>query len=380
MAYNRQDRSHGVARRRGGMVAEMASFLGESWVGWLLLLVPVSWAIALLGLPRLWLFLFSALAIVPLAHLIGHGTEQVAGWIGHGPGGLLNAAMGNATELIISLFALKAGLFTVVKAAISGSLIGNTLLVLGMSMLIGGWGRDKQTFNRTKAGAMASMLFLAVVALVMPAVFDLSVFGTLRQPAASVDDLSLLVCVVLILTYMASLVFSLKTHREVIPTVHTECDQPRLSLFNSVALLLAATVLVAVESELLVSSISDATAALGMTDFFVGVVVVAVIGNAAEYFTAMMMAKHNRMELAVTIATGAGTQVALFVAPVLVFASFAMGTPMNLVFDPFEIAGVTLTVFALALVALDGESNWFEGLQLTAVYLILAIVFFFVPA
>ncbi|HEX2988849.1 MAG TPA: cation transporter, partial [Chloroflexota bacterium] len=156
--------------------------------------------------------------------------------------------------------------------------------------------------------------------------------------------------------------------------------QPRLSLVNSVTLLLAATVLVAVESELLVGGISDATAALGMTEFFVGIVVVAVVGNAAEYFTAMMMAKRNRMELSVTIATGAGTQVALFVAPVLVFASFIMGQPMSLVFNPFEIAGVTLTVLALALVALDGESNWFEGLQLTAVYLILAIVFFFVPA
>ncbi|HEX2923625.1 MAG TPA: calcium/proton exchanger, partial [Chloroflexota bacterium] len=311
MARNRRDMPPSVVQGRVGMVAELVGFLGESWINWLLVLVPVSWAVELLDVPRLWVFLFSALAIIPLAHLIGHGTEQVAGWIGHGPGGLLNAAMGNATELIISLFALKAGLITVVKAAISGSLIGNTLLVLGMSMLVGGWGRDKQTFNRTRAGATASMLFLAVVALVMPAVFDLEVFGTLRHPAASVDSLSLLVCVVLILTYMASLVFSLKTHREVIPTVHTECDQPRLSLVNSVTLLLAATVLVAVESELLVGGISDATAALGMTEFFVGIVVVAVVGNAAEYFTAMMMAKRNRMELSVTIATGAGTQVAL---------------------------------------------------------------------
>lgn len=358
----------------------LLDFMRESWLNWLLLLVPVSIAIELLGLPKLWLFVASALAIIPLAGLIGHATEQLAHRVGPGIGGFLNATFGNATELIIALFALRAGLPEVVKASITGSIIGNILLVLGLSMLMGGWRRDKQIFNRTSAGASSAMLFLAVVALVMPAVFDLTIFGSLEFVTPAIEHLSLLVAIVLILTYVASLVFSLKTHRELFTSVPTEPEEARLSLRNSILLLFAATIVTAVEAELLVDGIHEATAALGMTEFFVGVIVVAVVGNAAEHFAAVVMAIKNKMDLAVNIATGSSTQIALFVAPVLVLVSFLFGQPMSLVFNSFEIVGVALSVVALTVVSLDGESNWFEGLQLLAVYVVLAIVFYFVPA
>lgn len=355
----------------------------DNRLNWLLAFVPVSLAAEVIGFPRLWVFVTSALAIVPLAGLIGEATEALASRVGPGVGGLLNATFGNATELIISLFALRAGLFAVVKASITGSIIGNTLLVLGLSMLVGGWGREKQYFSRTHAGASASMLFLAVVALVMPAVFDLAVYGSLEPTPKLINTLSFFVAGILILTYIASLVFSLRTHRDVFTA---ELDSPlaepivtTLSTRAAGALLLVATLITALESELLVGAIAEATRALGITEFFVGVVIVAIVGNAAEHFTAVVVARRNQMDLAVAIATGSSTQIALLVAPVLVFASLIFGQPMSLVFNPFEIVGITLSVLALWVVSLDGESTWFEGFQLIAVYLVLAIVFFFVP-
>jgi Ca2+:H+ antiporter len=365
-------------RKKPGLI----TFLQKGGLNWLLVFVPVSVVVELLGLPELWLFITSALAIIPLAGLIGQATEQLASRVGPGVGGLLNATFGNATELIIALFALRAGLYEVVKASISGSIIGNILLVLGLSMAVGGWGRVKQSFNRTSAGASSAMLFLAVVGLVMPAVFDLAVFGSLERTAPDIESLSLLVAFVLIATYLASLVFSLKTHRDLFISVPEEPgpEEAHLSVANSLILLAVATVLTAVEAEFLVVGIREATSALGMTEFFVGVIVVAVVGNAAEHFAAVSMAMKDKMDLAVTIATGSSTQIALFVAPVLVFASFLFGRPMSLVFNAFEIVAIALSVLVLAVVSLDGESNWFEGVQLLAVYVVLAIVFFFVPA
>ncbi|MCE5200371.1 calcium/proton exchanger [bacterium] len=358
----------------------VVEFIKGSWLNWLLVFIPLTVTIGITGAPKLWLFLTSALAIVPLAGLIGSTTEQISSRTGPGLGGLLNATFGNATELIIALFALSAGLQEIVKASISGSIIGNNLLVLGASMFAGGLGREKQTFSRTKAGASAAMLFLAVVALVMPAVFDLAVFGTLERSTPRIELLSLLVSMVLIFTYLASLIFAFKTHRDLISSVPSDEQEPRLSISNSIMLLALATAAVAWESEVLVGAVEGATRSLGMTEFFVGVVIVAIVGNAAEHFSAVLMARRNHMELAVTIATGSSTQIALFVAPVLVFASFVIGNPLSLVFNAFEIAAIGLSVMALSLVSLDGESNWFEGMQLIAVYVILAIVFYFVPA
>jgi Ca2+:H+ antiporter len=355
------------------------SFLRGNSLNWLLLFVPISIGMEIAHAPALWIFITAALAIIPLAGIIGGTTEALSSRVGPGLGGLLNATFGNATELIISLFALRIGLFDVVKASISGAIIGNLLLVLGASMLVGGWGRDKQTFNRVHAGAQTAMLFLAVVALVMPAIFDLVEYRSLTVGAAPADvtRLSLLVSIVLMLTYIGSLIFSLKTHRNVI-TTETEEEGPHLPMAPAMTLLAIVTVVTAVEAEFLVGAIHEATVSLGMTPFFVGVIVVAIIGNAAEHFSAVVMARKNKMELSVTIATASSTQIALFVAPVLVFASYAFGQPMSLVFNAFEIVGIGLSVLIVSLVSLDGESNWFEGLQLLAVYLILAIVFFFV--
>lgn len=358
----------------------LISLLRKSWLNWLLLFIPISIAVELLHLPDLWLFIISAVAIIPLAAQIGVATEQLSNRVGPGLGGLMNATFGNATELIIALFALRAGLQEVVKASISGSIIGNILLVLGLSLLLGGWGRQKQTFERTSAGANAAMLCLAVVALVMPAVFDLAVYGSLERVTIEIEHLSLLVAGVLMLTYIASLVFSLKTHRVLFSSVPAGEREASLSVGKSILLLLIAASLTAVESEFLVSSISEATRALGMTEFFVGVIVIAIIGNAAEHFSAVVMAMKNKMDLAVTICTASSTQIALFVAPVLIFASLLFGEPMSLVFNAFEIVGIALSVLLLAVVSLDGESNWFEGFQLLAVYVVLGIVFYFVPA
>jgi Ca2+:H+ antiporter len=246
-------------------------------------------------------------------------------------------------------------------------------------MFVGGWGREKQSFNRTHAGANAAVLLLAVVALVMPAIFDLVVYGSLTITTPGIERLSLFVSIVLIITYAASLLFSLKTHKDAVGGVTHESHGPVLGNAASIGLLVAATVLTAIEAEFLVSGISEATRALGMTEFFVGVIVVAVVGNAAEHAAAIVVAKKNQMDLSVTIATASSTQIALFVAPVLVFASFLFGKPMSLVFNAFEVVGVALSVLIVSIVSLDGESNWFEGLQLVAVYFVLAIVFYFVP-
>lgn len=371
--------STGTRSSRGGRPTGLTPFLLGNWLNLFLLFVPISLALELVGGMSVWVFAASAVAIIPLAGLIGQATEELAHRVGPGVGGLLNATFGNATELIIALFALQAGLQEVVKASLSGSIIGNLLLVMGASMVAGGWGRDKQVFNRTHASNSAAMLFLAVVALVMPAVFDLEVFGSLVQRGPDIQELSVLVSVVLLVTYGASLIFSLRTHRDLITAAPAAEDTARLTLREAMLLLLGATIVVAVESEILVGTIHETTAAIGMTEFFVGIVVVAIVGNAAEHASAVWMAMENRMELAVTIATSSSTQIALFVAPALVLASLLIGTPMTLVFNGFEVVAISLSVIAASLVTLDGESNWFEGVQLVAVYLVLAIVFYFAP-
>lgn len=364
---------------KGSREISISTFLKERKLNWLLVFVPISVALEFLALPRLWVFATSALAVIPLAGLICGATEELSCAVGPGLGGLLNATFGNATELIIAFFALQAGLQELVKASISGSIIGNILLVLGLSMFLGGWGRDRQTFNRTSAGANSAMLFLAAVALIMPAVFDFAIFGSLETTGLTIEDISLLVALVLIITYGASLFFSLKTHRHELTAAICRVEKARLSRSNSVVLLLLSTVVVTLESELLVGSVSAVMATLGLSEFFLGVVVIAVIGNAAEHTTAVASARKNNMELSVAIAVGSATQIALFVGPVLVFASLLFGNPMSFVFNAFEIVGIALSVVAVTFVSLDGESNWFEGLQLLSVYMILAIVFFFVP-
>jgi Ca2+:H+ antiporter len=346
----------------------------------LLILVPVALIAELLHAPAPWVFAVSAAAIVPLAAFMGRATEHLAGRMGSGIGGLLNATFGNAAELIIALMALRAGLYDVVKASITGSIIGNILLVLGLAVLAGGIKHRRQTFNRTSAGIGATLLVLSAIGLVVPAIFHHLVHGT---AAARERQMSLEIAIVLFVIYLASLFFSLKTHRhlytgEQVGNEHAAADDS-WSVKKSVIVLGAATVGVALMSEALVGSVEATAKALGFTEVFVGVILVAIIGNAAEHSTAVLMAMKDKMDLAVNIAIGSSIQVALFVAPVLVFSSYAFGRPMDLVFSTFEVVAVTIAAAVATLVAMDGESNWMEGAQLLGVYVILGLAFYFLP-
>jgi Ca2+:H+ antiporter len=315
---------------------------------------------------------------MPLAGLIGLGTEQLAVRLGPALGGFLNATFGNAAELIIAIVALGEGHVALVKASISGSIIGNPLLVLGVSFFIGGLGRKTQKFHRTAATNMAAMLFLAVVALVMPAVFDLTQYGTLKAHPREIDRLSLWSAVILIGAYAGSLIYAFTAHRDLFRS-DAHPDKPTMAAGVAVGVLAAATVLTTIQAEILVSTLQPALAGFGFTELFVGVIVVAVIGNAAEHYSAIAAARRDEMTLSVEIAVGSSAQIALLVAPVVVLYSFAIGRPMSLLFHPFEITAIALSVIATVIVTMDGESNWVEGLQLTAVYLILALAFYFVP-
>ena len=330
------------------------------------------------------IFVSAALGIVPTAALMGKATEELAARSGPGIGGLLNVTFGNFPELVIAFFALLEGLQEVVKASIIGSIIGNILLVLGASMFVGGLRRDKQTFSATAAGAQSAMLFLALTALVMPAVFELVVGTGLPSPTAevvnydsTVEKLSFAVAIVLIFSYVCGLVFSLKTHRDLFNPPY-EDEAAGWSVRRSVIALAIAGILVGVMSEVLVGSIAEAAETIGLSEFFIGAIVVAIVGNAAEHWVAVLVAAKNKMDLAVNIAIGSSAQIALFVAPVLVLLSFAVGDhPMPLVFNGFELAAVVLAVLIANFVTAEGESNWFEGVQLLSVYVIVALAFGF---
>lgn len=348
----------------------------------LLLAVPAAFAIHFVTVPPLLTFLVAALGIVPLAAVMGESTEELATHTGAVLGGFLNATLGNATELILAFMMLRAGQQEIVKASLSGSIIGNVLLVLGLSALAGGIGREKQEFSRQLACVNSTLLFIAVVALIMPAVFDLTVYGQLQVHTNRIEHLSLATAAVLIAIYGASLVFSFMTRHAHGATMSAGTEEKRKhgSVLMPLVSLTIATVLVALLSEILVGQLEAAKQAMGVSDLFMGVIVIAIIGNAAEHGTAVMMARRNRMELAVSVAIGSSSQIALFVAPVLVFAGWWMNRPMSLVFTPFEIAGIALAVLILQMISSDGETTWFEGAELIAVYLILAVSFYFVPA
>ncbi len=350
-------------------------------LNWLLIFVPVTIALefARPGAHTL-IFFSSALAIAPLAGWLGRATDQLARRTGEGVGGLLNATFGNAAELIISFVALRSGLHEIVKASLTGSIIGNILLVLGASALAGGMKYKEQEFNALGARSQGAMLTLASIGLVAPAAFH---YLAGSQARITQDDLSLWISIVLLITYVLHLVFSLHTHRELfageqIEAAHQE-DQAWTTR-RSVAVLAASTAVLAWMSEILVGSVEPAARSLGMTRIFVGVIVVAVIGNAAEHSTAVLMALRNRMELSLGIAIGSSLQIALFVAPVLVLVSYAVGPhPMDLVFSAAEVLAVFTAVLITWEIAADGKSNWLEGAQLVAVYLILALMFYFLP-
>ena len=364
---------------------------GSGWPYLLVPFIPIAIVLDLLGASAGVIFFAAAIGIIPTAALMGRATEELAERSGPGIGGLLNVTFGNAPELIIALFALAEGLHEVVKASIIGSIIGNVLLVLGAAMVTGGIGRPGQVqkFDRTAASTQSTMLFLAAAALLMPAIFELvegsglpSVNAELVDYGSKVEMLSLAVGAVLILCYVAGLFFSLKTHRDVFNPrgqhdEGTESDTWGWSVRKSVIALAIAGIAVGVMSEVLVGSISETSESVGLSEFFIGAIVVAIVGNAAEHWVAVLVAFKGKMDLAVNIAIGSSAQVALFVAPVLVFASFAIGPgPMPLVFNGFELGAVLLAALIANAVSSEGESTWFEGVQLLAVYAVLAIAFF----
>ena len=345
-------------------------------LSWLLILVPVSLAVDLGTNQELATFLLAAGAIVPLAGLIGRGTDQLALHAGPRVGGLLNATFGNVTELIISIFLISKGELDIVKASLIGSIIGNLLLVLGLSFLLGGLRHAEQEFNARSAAVHSSSMLLAVIGLVMPALFVLSAG---HQTTGQREVVSVTVAAILIALYVAALVFTLVTHEHLFRTPATG-ERPTWSTRGALLVLVGAAALVAVESEILVGALEPALADLGLSRFFVGLVIVPVIGNAAEHSSAVTMALRNKVDVTLEIATGSSTQIALFVAPVLVFISLAVGHPMDFVFDTFEVVAVGLSTLIVAVISLDGRSNWLEGAQLVAAYAIMAISFFFVRA
>jgi Ca2+:H+ antiporter len=376
--------------------AKPAQSAGGGRIRWLtptnvlLLAVPVAVGLKLFGAGDVWMFLGAGLGIVPLAGLIGKATEALAGRAGAGVGGLLNATFGNAAELIIAVVILTRGpeLYPVVKATLTGSIIGNLLLVLGCSALAGGLRHRQQKFNRSAAGVGTTLMAIAAAGLLLPTLFFYvqPPGGADEAGTRRVENLSEEIAAVLILIYALSLVFSLKTHPELYGNrEHEESGGAvrgaRWGAWTAVGVLLGATVAVAFMSEWLVGAVEPAARALGMNGVFIGVIVVAVVGNAAEHFSAVQMAWHDRMDVAVQIATSSSTQIALFVAPVLVFVSLLMGHPhpLDLHFTRLEVVAVLLSVAVVSLVSHDGETNWLEGAMLLALYLILALGFYNLP-
>ncbi len=348
-------------------------------LNWLLVFLPGSIAAEHMGASPTLVFCLACLAILPLAAWMGKATEHIAAHTGEGIGGLLNATFGNAAEMIIALIALKDGMIDVVKASLTGSIIGNILLVLGASLVAGGVKFKNQAFNASGARMQSTLLTLAAVGLIAPAAFH-HLAGPAGLPVEM--DLSLEIAIVLFISYGLGLLFTLHTHKEFFEGAggHGHGDEKTWPLTKALGLLVGATVLVAWVSEILVGSVEHAAHDLGMTNVFVGVIVVAIVGNAAEHSTAILMAFQNKMDLSLSIAIGSSVQVALFVAPVLVFASYFMApTPMDLVFTPAEVLAVVMAVFITYQIAADGESNWLEGALLLAVYIVLGIVFYFLP-
>jgi Ca2+:H+ antiporter len=371
-------------------VADLRRFLlsGSGWPYLLVPFIPIAIALDLAHATAALVFLAAAAGVIPTAALMGRATEELAHRAGPGIGGLLNVTFGNAPELIIAFFALHAGLQEVVKASIIGSILGNILLVMGAAMLVGGLRFPTQNFSATAASVQSSMLLLAAVALIMPTIFQLVAGGGLPQVGedrvnfgSDLEQMSLIVSFILLGSYIAGLFFSLRSHKDLFnPTSESEehVEGDPWSVRKAVVMLAGAGVAVGVMSEILVGSIGEASAAIGLSEFFVGLIVVAIVGNAAEHWVAIYFAARDKMDLSVNIAIGSSAQIALFAAPVLVLVSFFVGpNPMSLVFNGFELGAVVLAIVIAVHVTHDGESTWYEGLQLLATYAVLGVVFFY---
>lgn len=337
-----------------------------------LIFIPISIILELFKADAVLNFVFSSLAIIPLAGLMGEATEQISVYSGPKMGGFLNAAFGNATELIISFFALKRGLIDVVKASIVGSVIGNVLLVLGFSMLLGGARYKIQKFNKKTTEVSSSMLLFAVIGLCIPALFTHTISKNLLT--YKYEWLSLVVAGIMFFIYLLSLYFSFYTHKDLYVLEYEEEKNEKWSLRKALTVLLISTIIVALESEILVGSVDSMAKTLKISETFIGIIIIPIIGNAAEHSTAAVMAIKNKMDLSIEIAIGSSLQIILFVAPVLVFLSLLF-TPMSIILNEFELAALIASALIVNRAASDGESNWLEGVQLIAVYLIIAVSF-----
>ena len=380
----------------------------------LLLVAPLAIIAEVADWGAFWVFLFSALAVVPLAGFIGGATEVLASHTGPRLGGLINATLGNAAELIITVVALREGLFELVLASITGSILGNVLLVFGMAILLGGLRNGIQTFNRRHALTNAILLVLAVITLVIPSLLSASIGD---EHSVKVEVLSLGVATVMITLYILGIVFTFKMKPEELPNgiLHTGplaggpqhetnpeavsketslakqisapsshlvtsgLTHPKWSVRTALVILAISTAGVAYLSELLVGSVEPLVANLGISEFFLGIILIPIVGNVAEHLVAVKVAIQNQMDLSVEIVMASSLQIALFVAPVLVFIGLLMGQPLHLVFNQFELLALIVGVLIAALTAADGEANWLEGAELLAVYLILALAFFLLP-
>jgi len=349
-------------------------------LNYLLLAFPAAVLGSLLHASPIFNFIVACLGLVPLAGLIGDATEVLAFYTGPKIGGLLNATLGNAAELIITIVAIKAGLLDLVKASITGSIIGNLLLVLGFSVLMGGLKHGTQRFSRVHAATNATMLVLAVIALTVPSLFNHTLTGT-QLPANTTEAISLGVAGVMIVLYVLGLIFSLRTARPGASALAPEvpAEKPPWSMRTALIILAVTTLAVVWLSEILVGAVDAVMAASGLSEFFLGIILIPIIGNVAEHLVAVQMALKNKVELSLEIALGSSLQISLFVAPVLVFISLAFGHYLNLMFNQFELVALVAAVIVAALVSSDGETNWLEGAELIAVYLILGVAFFFLP-
>lgn len=348
--------------------------------------MPISIATHFLNLSPLIVFVTAALAILPLAAWLSAATEEIAVVLGPSWGSLLNATFGNATELIIAILALNAGLVGVVKASITGSIIGNLLFVMGLSMLLGGLRYKEQEFQPTLARVNASAMNLAVIAILIPTAVNYTSIGISQ---VTLQGLSIAVAIVLILVYGLTLLFSMKTHAylydagvadiEATAIEHPNDPPHEINLGLWIAVLMGVTIFIAIESELLVGTLEEATTRLGLSQLFTGVILLPIIGNAAEHTTAVTVAMKNKMELSVSVAVGSSMQIALFVAPVLVIIGWFLGQPMDLNFNPFELVAVVVSILIANSISSDGRSNWLEGTLLLATYTILGFAFYFHP-
>jgi Ca2+:H+ antiporter len=376
----------GASARRGGLKDFL--FSGEGWPYVLVPFIPVAVALELAHAASALIFTTSAIGVIPTAALMGRATEELAERAGPGIGGLMNVTFGNLPELMIAFFALRAGLHEVVKASVIGSVLGNCLLVLGASMLVGGIRHSRQWFSARAARSQSTMLLLAAVALVMPAILVLGEGESLPAPGSdvlelgsTVNGLSFTVAIVLLAAYGASLFFSLSTHRELFNPADEEAEEVHHTVWSvkrSVILLAISGLAVGLMAEILVGSIEHTAESVGLSEFFIGAVIVAIVGNAAEHWVAVYVAWKDKMDLAVNIAIGSAAQVALFVGPLLVVLSFFVGPgPLPLAFSGFEIGALLLAAIVAGHITSEGESTWFDGLMLLSVYAVVVATFLF---